>query len=55
MMNYANESVYGDDEEEEIDVDWHYVSTSLDYLFCFITFWVTLGLTCFFIVPLALV
>lgn len=55
MMNYVNESVYGDDEEEEIDVDWYYVFMLLDYFFCFIIFWVILGLICFFIVLLVFV
>lgn len=56
MVNFPDGSVYDDDDDdEEIDVDWHYVSASLDYLFCFITFWVTLGLSCFFLLPLAFV
>ncbi|XP_061175709.1 neuronal acetylcholine receptor subunit beta-4-like [Saccostrea echinata] len=56
INNFSIESVSEDDDDEEDDViDWHYVAASLDYLFCFITFWITLGLSCFFLLPLAFV
>ncbi|XP_056018746.1 neuronal acetylcholine receptor subunit beta-2-like [Ostrea edulis] len=56
IVSFSNESVSEDDDDDEEDViDWHFVAVSLDYLFCFVTFWITLGLSCFFLLPLAFV